>query len=258
MTIPARQVMIIADEDERSMYRNLRVRDWQVRFCPCMERNVLSAHYRVDLVLIDCGVHVDLGVLILRKIKALWHDVPVIFLTAVSSEDTVIAAYKAGARDYFRKPVDPLELREKVEFLLAVTDRSEQGVLLFGNTASAALPADLPVNLLRTIRYMAEHLTGDVSLDTLAREACLSRFHFCRTFKRLVGMSPIQFVLTLRVERAKYLLLTTDLTISMVAIKVGCGHISDFIRQFKKLTGMTPTAFKKFSTDGSSPPKTGR
>jgi AraC family transcriptional regulator len=92
---------------------------------------------------------------------------------------------------------------------------------------------------------MEEHLADSLDLDRFALEACLSKYHFSRTFKRFMGVTPMQHVTRRRVEWAKVLLRNADMNISSVAFKVGCCHFSDFTRQFKRITGMTPAAYKK-------------
>lgn len=57
-------------------------------------------------------------------------------------------------------------------------------------------------------------------------------------------MNPMKFVTALRIERAKELLKKNDLTVSLVAKEVGFKDLSNFSRQFKKVTGVTPTAYR--------------
>jgi AraC family transcriptional regulator len=73
----------------------------------------------------------------------------------------------------------------------------------------------------------------------------MSKHHFCRVFKRHLGISPLQFFIRMRVERAKELLKNRALSVSMVALEVGFNDISNFIKHFKKVTGITPSAFRK-------------
>ncbi len=104
--------------------------------------------------------------------------------------------------------------------------------------------SDKPQNLLQVVAFIEGNLWSSMELGSLAKQAHLSKFHFCRVFKRHIGMNPMKFVAVLRIERAKELLTRNDKTVSLVANEVGFRDLSNFIRQFKKLTGVTPTMYR--------------
>ena len=72
----------------------------------------------------------------------------------------------------------------------------------------------------------------------------MSKSHFARIFKRTVGQSPVQFMLGIRIDRAKELLDFTDKSIAEVAEASGFSDQNYFARTFKKVTGMTPTQYR--------------
>lgn len=95
------------------------------------------------------------------------------------------------------------------------------------------------------VEYVERNLEREITVDELAQQAHLSRDHFSRVFKEVVGEPPHQFVLTLRVERAKALLRDRSLTLSQIALKAGFSDQAHFSRVFKKRTTVTPGAFRK-------------
>ena len=98
---------------------------------------------------------------------------------------------------------------------------------------------------LRRVRELVrENLASALSLDELAQSAGVSRFHFARSFKKSTGVTPHQFVLSQRVERAKQLLLEGDLPLREIAQSTGFADQSHLTRQFRRLTGATPRAFQ--------------
>jgi AraC family transcriptional regulator len=101
------------------------------------------------------------------------------------------------------------------------------------------------VNLYKAIRFIEENLSHVIHLDRIAKEANTGRYHFCRIFKKRVGISPMRLVTYMRIEKAKKLLLEAELTVSDVASDCGFNDISSFIKQFKKNTGMTPAGYRK-------------
>lgn len=103
---------------------------------------------------------------------------------------------------------------------------------------------DIPHNIMRSIDYMETNFPQLLTLDDISREACLSKFHFIRKFKRIIGISPTQYLIKLRLERAKFLLKRKELPISVVASQSGFHEQSEFNRQFRKLVGMSPSEFR--------------
>ncbi|RSX54400.1 AraC family transcriptional regulator [Bifidobacterium goeldii] len=96
----------------------------------------------------------------------------------------------------------------------------------------------------RVVSYITEHLAGDLSIDALAVIACMSRFHFAKTFKELTGDSPYDFVTRTRVEHAKYLLSLTDMPVAAVGRACGYSAPSTFCAMFRRETGASPSTYR--------------
>lgn len=101
----------------------------------------------------------------------------------------------------------------------------------------------------------------DLSLQTLADEACMSRYHFARMFKASTGRSPYQFVLQVRIERAKAMLAkgSTGQAASMgtIALDAGFSSHSQFSKVFKRLTGMSPASWLRSTETLTLPSRAG-
>lgn len=102
-----------------------------------------------------------------------------------------------------------------------------------------------PTQLKLVVDYINAHLDQELSLEELAAIAQLSLYHFCRSFKRSTGLTPHQYVIRQRVERAKWLLKDRKMGILEAAIACGFTHQSHLNRHFKRLTGVTPKIFSK-------------
>ena len=100
--------------------------------------------------------------------------------------------------------------------------------------------------LRRIMAYVDARIGGPISLDDLANVAGVSRFHFHRQFRKSVGVTPHEYVLRARIERAKGLLTASDLTVGEVSGAVGFADQSHFSNIFRKLTAMTPRSFRNF------------
>ena len=95
------------------------------------------------------------------------------------------------------------------------------------------------------IGYLETHYRDNVSLDTLARIARMSKRNFQRVFREGVGRSPIEALIRLRVTRAAELLRQGHLTITEVAFEAGFEDSNYFARQFRKSMGVSPRAYRK-------------
>jgi AraC family transcriptional regulator len=99
--------------------------------------------------------------------------------------------------------------------------------------------------LQQVTEYINEHLAQDLKLNEIAAIAQLSPYHFSRLFKESMGITLHQYILQRRVEKAKYLLQYSQLSISEVATKVGFFDQSHLTRYFKQIVGVTPKQFLK-------------
>ena len=86
------------------------------------------------------------------------------------------------------------------------------------------------------IQYIHQHLGERIFVTDLATLACLTPDHFSKVFKRVMGLPPCEYILEKRIQRAQTLLLTSDLSISVIADKVGIPDLSQFCspREYRK------------------------
>ena len=97
----------------------------------------------------------------------------------------------------------------------------------------------------RVAEYIEAHVADDISLAQLAELARLSPYHFARAFKQSFGTPPHRSHTHRRVERAKLLLAEPALSVTEIGLKVGFSETSSFSAAFRKLTGSTPTSFRR-------------
>lgn len=107
--------------------------------------------------------------------------------------------------------------------------------------------------VLRVIEAMRCRLEEPFSLRGMARVALLSPFHFNRTFRRLTGIPPVQFLYALRLEMAQKLLLSTDRQVLDVCYEVGYGSPGTFTRRFTELVGVSPSRLRLLQRVRPSP-----
>lgn len=96
------------------------------------------------------------------------------------------------------------------------------------------------VQIQQAIEYIHTNLNRDLSLVELASVVNISPTYFASLFKQAIGVSPHQYVIQERVERAKLMLSKTDLAITDIALQLGFSSQSHLTQKFKRLTGVTP------------------
>lgn len=98
----------------------------------------------------------------------------------------------------------------------------------------------------RVMNYVRENLDSDLRLETLARVACFSPYHFHRMFKATTGETLTAFVQRARLERAAYLMMASpSRKLDSIALEVGFSAHSDFTRVFKKHFGIAPSVWDR-------------
>jgi AraC-like DNA-binding protein len=93
-------------------------------------------------------------------------------------------------------------------------------------------------------RYIEAHFTQKISLDDIANEACLSKFHLLRVFKRETGLAPITYQLHLRLNAARNLMFL-EKSLTEIAHTLGFNDQSHFIHTYKKYASITPKELQK-------------
>lgn len=108
--------------------------------------------------------------------------------------------------------------------------------------------------VLRAIVTMRDNLGEPLTVDDLARAALFSKFHFTRVFHRVTGVTPGRFLSAMRLQRAKHLLITTELNVADVSTHVGYNSVGTFSSRFSRSVGMSPTRFRRLAGHATTIP----
>jgi AraC family transcriptional regulator len=122
-----------------------------------------------------------------------------------------------------------------------------QIVRLYINPSALALnPSNglSPERLKRVRDYIEIHLEDRLTLTDLAEVACLSPYHFSRSFKQALGVGPQRYVMRLRLERAKTLMRRTKQPLAAIAQETGFADQSHLTSIFRRETGLTPGRYR--------------
>lgn len=210
----------------------------------------------LDLVLLDNVLPDMPGLAILEIVKRYLPSLPVVLITGYGSEEISVKAFRGGARDYMKKPVQVGELLSRIEEILHPRPRTGEtgerpggsGQEMDGTGREVAGDSSLG----RALTFIEANLHTHLSLERVAREAGMSRFHFCRHFKAVVGMSFREFLARRRIERASVLLRDRKRSVTEVYLEVGFKDLSHFSRVFRKVTGQPPSRYRLLDRDANS------
>lgn len=128
--------------------------------------------------------------------------------------------------------------------------RDQEGVII--GLLGLMTPIDTPEeqrahfgSLQKVISHIETHFVDEIDAEALAKLAGLSVPHFNRLFRKVLRLSPMEYVLSLRVQEAQRLLATTALSLGEIAAVTGFYDQSHFTKRFRKVTGITPSAYRR-------------
>lgn len=114
--------------------------------------------------------------------------------------------------------------------------------------APQRLSASIRRRMVQSAEWLSANAAGRIDLAAAAARAGLSPFHFLRTFKAALGVSPHQFLLRTRLRvAAQRLLDEQDVPVTVIALEVGFEDLSNFVRTFHRAAGISPGAFRKLA-----------
>lgn len=250
-------ILIIDDNaDMRRYLRTLLANNYYVMEADDGQNGLRLARESVpDLIVSDVMMPVMDGLELCQQLKEdfITSHIPVILLTARSTETQQMEGYEHGADAYLTKPFKAELLLSRISNLLKSRQQLRQ---YFGDQSSAALPAGedaKPVKLTTQNSLFMDSLkeavrnnmsNPNLKMDDLGEQLGISRVQLYRKVKVLTGLSPIELLRQMRLERGKVLLNSTTKTVAEIAFEVGFGTPSYFTTCFKKQYGKVPMEYR--------------
>lgn len=179
------------------------------------------------------------------------NHIPVIIVTAKTSQEDKLRGLQLGVDAYIYKPFDAEELAVSVGNLLEksrmLRERYMQAAAEHQPNAEAALPPQDRAFIDRVNTIVDKEMNeGNVTVDTVAVALCMSSAQFRRKLTAVSGTTPAVYIRTRQMQMAQRILdSNADLPINEVAMKCGFYDVSHFTRTFKLVMGVTPTQYKK-------------
>lgn len=110
---------------------------------------------------------------------------------------------------------------------------------------SHSQPQSIPSKVVDAMGYIQMHLKQHLTVAALAKRANQHPDYFSRQFLKSIGVRPLQYIHEKRIERAQYLITTTNMPYNEIAAETGFDGLPHFSKIFRKVTGMTPNSYRK-------------
>lgn len=204
-----------------------------------------------DIIVSDVMMPVMDGIALLERLKSdiRTSHIPVVMLTAKADITSRLTGLEKGADEYLAKPFHEKELRIRLRNLIDMRERMQQHFASLTPDATHLQDKSLKIEneFIRKIRaFMEENIAAEeFEIQQLCRQMAMSRAQLYRKFKALTGKSVFEYLRTLRLHKAKELLLTSTLNVTQVCFDVGFNNLSHFSRIFTEEFGRKPSDFRK-------------
>ena len=250
--LPQKTILLVEDNEDYRFYikDNLKEHFTVVEASNGKEgwQKALSEH--PDLIVSDLNMPELSGIELCRKIKndTRTSFIPFILLTVISSELTQLKGLDTGANDYITKPFNVELLISKIRNLLAQQDKfreTYQKQVSVAATEPAVISTDEEF-VQKALGYVEKNMSNpNLSVHELSRELLLGRATLYRKLFALTGQTPVEFIRSIRLQRARQLLEAGKLTVSEIAYEVGFNDPKYFTKIFREAFHLTPSAYQE-------------
>ncbi len=211
----------------------------------------LISHGLPDLVITDIAMPGMNGIELCRYLKEneITRNIPIVFLSFMSDIQNEISSFETGGEAFIPKPFYPRHLNAVVGKILS--GREALKTYYSSAISNSDLLNEKIVKkgdrdfIMKVTSLIETDLSNEeISPAFLAGEMNISKAQLYRKLKELVDMSPVEFVRSIRLEKAAHLLKTTSLTAQEIMYSVGFNNKSYFYREFGKKYGMSPKEYR--------------
>ena len=213
-----------------------------------MEGALKAEKENPDLIVSDVMMPRMNGTDMCRRIKENIETshIPVILLTAWSTDEGRTEGYKAGADAYIAKPFDMEVLLARISNLLEKQEKRKQdfshSISLDPKTVTDSSPDEDFLN--EVIGHIEKNIdNSEYTIDSLAGDVVMSRMSFYRKMKSLTGQTPADFIRTVRLKTAAKLLKEGNCNVSEACYRTGFASPQNFSKHFKEIFGVLPSQY---------------
>lgn len=253
-----RKLVLLVDDNEDILtyLESLLSEEYDLIFANNGQEGIVKAlEYVPDIVVSDVMMPEKTGVELCHYLKndTSTSHIPIILLTAKGNTHSVKTGYEEGADDYITKPFNNEILTSRIKNLLKNRENLQryfttQEPLNAQLSSSNQKLIDKEKKFLMVLKsYILENLkqNEDFSVDSIAKEAGMSRSSLYRKINAMTGGNINDFIRKVKLEKAAYLIKQEGLTISQASYEVGFNSVNYFRKIFKKEYGTLPSDFRE-------------
>lgn len=209
-----------------------------------MEAVALIDQLEPDIVIMDINIPIMNGLKVIQVSQIKHPHTDFVIVSGYDDFAYCREALRMHITDYFLKPVNYEEFGDCIDRLKISRFEKQRGRAAAEETpADEAITEERPISAIT--RYMQLHLAEELSLTVLADEFHMNAQYISQLFKSEIGVGFLAYLTSIRLEKAKKLLLSTSLSVAEVAEKSGYADYRVFTKVFKKAENVTPSQYRK-------------
>lgn len=193
----------------------------------------------IELIFTDVRMPVMDGLTFVKELQKIKGNQDVVVISVHDEFQYVQEALRSGVTDYLLKPIEENELRDCLEKWLDKRKEEASNVILAEDEKTTTSTIE------QVLQYIKKTPLAQVTLKDAAESVHLNPSYLSQLFKQQLNKKFVDYITELRIEKAKWLLEHTSLRISEVSERVGYGDLAYFSNNFKRITGSTPSEFRK-------------
>lgn len=210
----------------------------------------VASSFQPDIIIVDEMMPVMSGLEMTRRIKQtpLLNSIPIIMLTAKTDNYTEAESIKLGIDTFIAKPFDPANLIGRVHQLIKsktnLLDKIRMETIMANETKPIEAESTNEKAIAKVIKIIEDNISDpDLNVEMLCRLSGLSNKNLYRLIKKSVGKAPLEFIRTIRLQKAAVLLEQKRFTVSEICFMVGFKTPSYFAKCFQLQYGKTPSEY---------------
>ncbi len=193
------------------------------------------------IVVTDMKMPVMDGVELLKELDFSHFNAKVIVVSGFSDYEYTRQAIRSNVVDYILKPIDSQDLNNAIAAAISeIQDEEERaGVTEEGNNELTGGNGISGIE-----KYIRDNFSSEITLEELANKFFISKEHISRSFKKQFNTNLFDYLTTLRIEKAKELILKTQYSVEEIALRVGFSNGNYFSKAFRKKTNLSPSEYR--------------
>ena len=239
-----RKLNVLLVDDEIMIREGFkRLFDWEAHDCKVigeasdgMEALNQIETLQPDIVIMDINIPIMNGLKVIQLSRIKYPEIAFVIVSGYDDFSYCREALRLKITDYILKPVNYEEFGTCIDNLK---------ISMYMENVSQE-PEEQEERVINGItRFMQEHLAEEISLSALSEEFHMNPQYISQLFKNEIGVGFLAYLTSIRMEKAKKLLLSTSLSIGEVAEQSGYGDYRVFTKVFKKSEGITPSQYRR-------------